>query len=457
VSLPGPLGGIAQYDRRMAMPRSRRARKPALVALALVWLVVIDSLNGVQLGPASVAGFATLGLAVWLAVEFVARASIVRSPHAARRRTKQSSGTSASSLAVSLPLLLFVLLAAVRLPFGAGPEGIQNVAVYALFVLGIPVASALVVSGGSERVALLVGRMGIIASAVFFVSSFAGSPIYSERAYALAALVSVAALVTRTTTGLAYWVPILLTLGAILYSQSRTALVVAVAMLVFSSLRFRASVRPIVTLLLVAATVALGYFLFFVYGPIRERVFGGDNAVVGGLQINTSGRIQFWHATIESWRTAPMFGHGPGSASQMIDARWTNVDHPHNDYLRVLHDFGWVGLALLVMGMIGLLIRLYSRARTHRRHIDWLALIALTSVLAAAATDNILVYPFVMLPTGVIVGFSLAPVGRTGGSSSDSSQVDAPHSVVPPMSTHRRNSRRRAAGHAHQDRHGSHG
>lgn len=107
-----------------------------------------------------------------------------------------------------------------------------------------------------------------------------------------------------------------------------------------------------------------------------------------------------------------MFGNGPGTASVLISASFRNISHPHNEYLRLFHDFGHVGAVLFVLGLLSLLWRTASRARHSSDPIHWSALLGILAVIAAAFTDNVIIYTFVMIPLGLLVGASLGlPVG----------------------------------------------
>ena len=57
--------------------------------------------------------------------------------------------------------------------------------------------------------------------------------------------------------------------------------------------------------------------------------------------------MNMWAATIESARHHPLVGQGLGSSQDLIE-RLFGLAHPHNDYLRLWHDLGLVGLLLLV-------------------------------------------------------------------------------------------------------------
>jgi hypothetical protein len=98
------------------------------------------------------------------------------------------------------------------------------------------------------------------------------------------------------------------------------------------------------------------------------------------------------------------------------------MDQPLNDYLRLLHDFGVIGLLTWLWAMTRVIRRLRrrvfvgaSRAARAARDVDrrpvrglaWAALAATGAIGFTMLTDNPIVYSFVMLPLGVLIGAGL--------------------------------------------------
>src|SRR5690606_5772672 len=116
--------------------------------------------------------------------------------------------------------------------------------------------------------------------------------------------------------------------------------------------------------MIVAALLAA---LVFSFEPLRERFITGERfrpsrsetALVTGegrsAQLNVSGvslsgRGLLW---LQTWRhamQAPLTGHGTGSAEVYLGTELQTVTaQPHNDYLRVFHDSGIIGLVTLLV------------------------------------------------------------------------------------------------------------
>jgi O-antigen ligase len=163
----------------------------------------------------------------------------------------------------------------------------------------------------------------------------------------------------------------------------------------------------------VAAATAIVVVVLARETPMADRLFTGDTSIeVGGVAVNASGRMKIWDEVIDSAWKAPIVGHGLGS-SMGAASRVNGVGHPHNDYLRVWHDHGLVGLGLWCLAfatMLAVLLRNVWRSERRRdpaAPMHLAALLGLIGVLIACTTDNAIVYPFVMTPLGVLVGAGL--------------------------------------------------
>jgi hypothetical protein len=372
-----------------------------LAFLAIGWLVVIDVANGISAGPTSLAGLLSMASVVVMVFVWLSRGlgwyDGVGFAHPGRAP-------------VPLMLTLFAVWAVATIPLNPSSAGIQNVTVYLGFVLGIAVTGRLCSSAATDRLLEQLEKVGwfvgVVYLATVLMSGLGASNVYDARAFALAALVLLAVVVAR---GQSKVLPLLLMLDVVL-SLSRTAalmsiLILAVGLAVRSTTRGRA----LRVLVLLAVGVAAAWFAFTRFAPLRDRFEGGDQAFsYGGTRFNVSGRADLWSFTIQDARHHWWFGGGPGSADRAVLDHFVTVSHPHNDYLRFLHDFGVVGLVVFVLGFVTLMVRTWKLGRKSGRPIHGAAFLALLGVAGTAFTDNVMVYAFVMVPLGVLVGASLA-------------------------------------------------
>lgn len=314
---------------------------------------------------------------------------------------------------VPFPLILFILVAVSstipRLGVSFDIEAIQNTSTYALFVLSIPTIANSVSSGSALRFQLVASRVAAAVGIVGLFTTLIGIQLYDARAFGLTALILLAIVIPiRDSSWLVRMAPYVLA-ASVVVTLSRTASVVAIVMLMFVAVRGRPRGRFLRAVLYAVLAGASLVALWFVYMPFRERFLTGDNAVIiNGVSVNTSGRTAIWDVLLSDLNSSPWFGHGAGAAQRAVNAAYPTISHPHSDYLRILYDFGYVGLACFVAGILLLMIRIVSRISAHGPWIHWSALVGLLAVCLSAITDNVLVYPFVMLPLGVIVGYSMS-------------------------------------------------
>ena len=143
----------------------------------------------------------------------------------------------------------------------------------------------------------------------------------------------------------------------------------------------------------------------------------GDNAMaIGSVNINTAGRAAQWMLVYESGVESFWFGSGYDVPNEfrLIDG-WA---HPHNDYLRLFHRLGVVGLVLWVLFYWVLILALrkkitYELSKLERQWIQ-MALVYSIGVSVFMITDNTLVYSYVMFPFAALAGVALS-CGRPSG------------------------------------------
>jgi O-antigen ligase len=110
---------------------------------------------------------------------------------------------------------------------------------------------------------------------------------------------------------------------------------------------------------IVCAGVAFSYALQHSIG-LQHRFFGGEFDPSGSFleivqNVNSSGRNVVWALTFgDYWSHNRWIGQGAGSTGPLLSRVFEAAGVPHNEYLRVLHDTGIVGLVLFLIGTIGL-------------------------------------------------------------------------------------------------------
>jgi hypothetical protein len=121
--------------------------------------------------------------------------------------------------------------------------------------------------------------------------------------------------------------------------------------------------------------VWLPCFLLFIGAAIFSlnipAFFSPDTSVgSGGIGINqfTNGRFEVYRYLIAKLLSTPhnlIFGEGPGFSADFLESSYKNVgfEHPHNDFLKILIDDGFVGLCLITLAYLAFIGRnIYSFA-----------------------------------------------------------------------------------------------
>lgn len=383
----------------------RKARVPIVIVMSIAFIVVQDTLNTIF----HVQGPVTVLIAGLLAL--IALASLA-GKHSAF-----------SSRAVPVPMMLFIVWAVVRFAMHPSVIGLQNLLVWTIFPLTIGVVFSRSEPGTFERAYPWWKVATVVASFIYLIEVVReglGANVfpYASRGsgwLSLMALVLVAPAATLLRQS--KW-PLILLISAIVLSESRTPMAIALVMGVFTfALRpFKKrlpSTRRIVTRVLAASLAggAVAYLAITQVPFVRDRFAVGDGFSVGGVEVNTSGRFVLWPITIAQWQQSPWIGNGPGSAQTLITNRFPGfISHPHNEYLRFLDDTGMVGMALWGLGMLILLQRAAKSIRKSTDLIDRTlhtsALLALVVMLLGAITDNITISVYCIMISGTVIGLS---------------------------------------------------
>lgn len=387
-----------------------KSRLPFLAVLAAGWLLVQDILAtavGVQ-------GAVTLGLAVVVALVLPSTFSRKLPAGSFGRRLEPPNP---HRLMPPLALWAFIGFAGVLLLWNPNMAGLQNFIVWFMLPATIAVVAATSSSGTVRRLAPW-WRFATFGAAFIYLAMVAvqgvgaaGFP-YSDRGVGWVLLVGLTFLVPYTAiNGLRRW-PVLIVVVAIALSLSRSPLVASTLVLTFLALgpgRRAEKTRVVLAGLAVVVSVLVAFTQF---SALRDRFELGDGYNVGGVTINSSGRNVLWSITIRSWETAPIFGQGPGSSQNVITRIFNGgIAHPHNEYLRILHDTGVVGLTLWLIGMLVLTIgafRRYNRSQQPDDRVAHLSAgLALVVTLLGAITDNVTIVIFHTVIVGTLVGISL--------------------------------------------------
>jgi hypothetical protein len=146
--------------------------------------------------------------------------------------------------------------------------------------------------------------------------------------------------------------------------------------------------------------------MVFYSNPFQKAFFYEGKGDIKDLTINyydnpnviNSGRITWKKALDPGLEAAPLWGNGPRADNAVLAAvTGLKAGEAHNDYLSVRYNYGYAGLALLLLGFAATFISLYRISRQYMADDTiWLvstsALTLFITFLLFMYTDNILKY-----------------------------------------------------------------
>jgi O-antigen ligase len=318
---------------------------------------------------------------------------------------------------------LFVIFTLISFTWGTvSTQGLQNTSVYVAAVLFMAIAATVIQHRGAATheivsrafwVAATVG-LGLYAVSVAIAGPGTGK-IISARGFGLMGVVLVAWFVSGGLIGRrwAYWVAAI-AIGLTLLSLSRSALAAEFVLVALARLNLRNFRGWLIAGGAIAVTAAVALSAVFFYAPLHHRFFHGDTKSVGGVSINVTGRDALWSANWGWFVKKPLIGYGAGASDRMTLALPNHgAGHPHNDYLRILVDYGLVGFVLWMSAYLALLRLTWKRWQDVRgtgvyaEQIHAAAFLVLIGIGLTMIVDNPLIELARMGPLGIMVGLSL--------------------------------------------------
>jgi hypothetical protein len=193
------------------------------------------------------------------------------------------------------------------------------------------------------------------------------------------------------------WVMLSIYYLVLLFTESRMPLLVLPAVAVFGYNGLSLRKKAVLGISVIALSLA-GFYA----GPVQQNIFHRGYGSLSELFsfdpdiVNTSGRLTAWpqfFAGIEDiWK-----GDGATSSAEFGYATFRGWTHTHNEYLRILFDYGIVGVILLAIPTLYLLVSLIRNAQRYRNNpqMRWLFAASINGLLAMlllGVSGNVLMY-----------------------------------------------------------------
>jgi len=145
--------------------------------------------------------------------------------------------------------------------------------------------------------------------------------------------------------------------------------------------------------------IAFGGILLFNSPRMQARMFYSGAGTLSELSFEnpdfaTSGRSIMWPEFTQEIEKKPWFGHGANKSEILADIVNPGIEHPHNDWLRLLYDYGFVGAALFGLTLLGQMLHALVASRKSR---------GLAKVFFLVAASSFVVLPVFMLSDNIVL------------------------------------------------------
>jgi len=177
---------------------------------------------------------------------------------------------------------------------------------------------------------------------------------------------------------------------------TRTAITVAGMTIPFTFASLKIKKR----LIFLTIVAIVGVTVFYTERVQKKMFYSGQGTIndiwLGNPDLFTAGRSHLWDHMKEEIKIKPVWGHGSNASEEFVlSVTWGTLTHPHNDWLRLLYDYGFVGTAVFVFCMIIQILHLLKGAKQVPLESRVLIFAGASSFLPFVLlmfTDNIILY-----------------------------------------------------------------
>ncbi|PKN38344.1 MAG: hypothetical protein CVU62_05690 [Deltaproteobacteria bacterium HGW-Deltaproteobacteria-2] len=150
-------------------------------------------------------------------------------------------------------------------------------------------------------------------------------------------------------------------------------------------------------ILFLIVMVGIGIF----YSPrVQQKMFYSGRGTLEDIKwenkdFATTGRSLMWSKMWERIDEQPLLGYGANASESFVSKLTRGLKHPHNDWLRLLFDFGYVGVVIFALSLLMQALHAYRSAKRTVGEVSLLFYAGASSILSFILfmfTDNILLY-----------------------------------------------------------------
>ncbi len=152
--------------------------------------------------------------------------------------------------------------------------------------------------------------------------------------------------------------------------------------------------------LVLAAMIVIAGYSFFLTERVQQKTFYSGSGSFQDIRwdnpnLATSGRRYIWDHMQGQIDSRPWFGHGANASEPFVLKLTGAMTHPHNDWLRLLYDYGYVGTVIFSFCMLWQMVHLLRTGMKTAGVTRILFYAGASSFLAFClfmSTDNIILY-----------------------------------------------------------------
>lgn len=159
---------------------------------------------------------------------------------------------------------------------------------------------------------------------------------------------------------------------------------------------------PLATLkrvIIIFLIIMIGIGIFYSPRMQKKMFFSGrgtlEDVKWGNEDFATTGRSLMWSKMWERIDEQPLLGYGANASESFVSKLTGGLKHPHNDWLRLMFDFGYVGVVIFALSLLMQALHAYRRAKRTVGEISLLFYAGASSILSFILfmfTDNIILY-----------------------------------------------------------------
>jgi len=354
----------------------------------LVYLVLVATITGCITGGTQLLGFSLAGFAWFIPLIF--------SPFIILRSIK----TIAFPWIIWLPWLLLLLICLVMSPY---ENALQRTAIMVSPILVGMAVSTTTIRDKELKVFLQLAKKAVVAFFVFVCYStgmiFTGTlpDITGMASQAITGALLATIVVSEYVCGgqkilLYYWLALAFVPFAAL---TRTAIVV-------TALTLPLTLAPLALMkrLLIFGVVVVLFLGMFYTERVQKKMFHSGKGELMDIGISNedfrmTGRSTMWNAMKIQIDKSPWFGYGTNASEAFVVVLTGGLTHPHNDWLRLRFDYGYVGVLVYGLCMLGQLCHAWMKAREAKGETLILLYAGASAFIPAVLfmyTDNIILY-----------------------------------------------------------------